>query len=232
MLKSRIFPWSLLLLGGVIGWTTSQVHWHHLVTAQDDAAVLKEAANDDATVATEAVDGASDRPLETLDWLVGDWTDNQDDPKIKFTCQFSKNNAFLIRSFKSKLGETDFSGMQVIAWDPAQQVIRSWTYDSNGGFGEDVWTQMDERYTLRTKYTLADGGIASALSVLNYVDEGTCTWQTVHREIDGVLQPSADEITLIKVTATPSEPATAQDNAGAQSDAAAQGDAATPGENQ
>ena len=27
--------------------------------------------------------------------------------------------------------------MQLIGWDPAENTIRSWTYDAEGGFGEE-----------------------------------------------------------------------------------------------
>lgn len=93
------------------------------------------------------------------------------------------------------------SGMQVIAWDQAKQVIRSWTFDSDGGFGEDTWTQSGNRYTIRAKYTLPDGGIASAINVFTYLDGNRCTWKSVSREIDGELQPDTDEIVLVRKAA-------------------------------
>ena len=70
------------------------------------------------------------------------------------------------------------SGMQVIAWDPAQETIRSWTYDSDGGFGEETWSQSGNRYTIRAKYTLPDGGTASALHVLTLRER-----QQLHLEV-------------------------------------------------
>lgn len=93
------------------------------------------------------------------------------------------------------------SGMQVIAWDAAQGTIRSWTYDSDGGFGEDNWSQSGNRYTIRAKYTLPDGGTASAVNVLTYVNDDKCTWSSVSREIDGELQPDINEIVLVRKTA-------------------------------
>jgi hypothetical protein len=88
--------------------------------------------------------------------------------------------------------------MQVIAWDPANETIRSWTFDSNGGFGEDNWTQSGNRYTIRARYTLPDGGIASALNIFTFVDDNTCTWRSVSREIDGELQPDTEEVVLVR----------------------------------
>jgi hypothetical protein len=138
-------------------------------------------------------------PLDTLDWLVGDWMHEDDSRSIEFNCHFTKNGAFLVRSFRIvNDNDVSLSGMQVIAWDPANESIRSWTFDSDGGFGEDNWTQSGNRYTIRAKYTLPDGGIASALNVFTYVDENTCTWKSVSREIDGELQPDTDEVVLVR----------------------------------
>lgn len=138
-------------------------------------------------------------PLNTLDWLVGDWVNEDENRSIEFNCHFTKNGSFLVRSF-GMVTEKDvrMSGMQVIAWDPAIQAIRSWTFDSDGGFGEDTWTQSGNRYTIRAKYTLPDGGIASAINVFTFVDDNTCTWKSVSREIDGQLQPDGDEVVLVR----------------------------------
>ena len=95
------------------------------------------------------------------------------------------------------------SGMQLIAWDPAKKGIRSWTFDSDGGFGEDAWSQSGNRYTIRAKYTLPDGGTASAVNVFTFVNDSKCTWKSVSREIDGELQPDTDEIVLVRKTVEP-----------------------------
>jgi hypothetical protein len=120
---------------------------------------------------------------------------------IEFNCHFTKNESFLVRSFQIATDkDVRMSGMQVIAWDQAKQVIRSWTFDSDGGFGEDTWTQSGNRYTIRAKYTLPDGGNASAINVFTFVDDSKCTWKSVSREIDGELQPDTDEVVLVRKT--------------------------------
>lgn len=138
-------------------------------------------------------------PLATLDWIVGDWGSEAGDRSIEFNCHFAKNGAFLIRSFKMVSGaDNQMSGMQVIAWDPKKSTIRSWTFDSDGGFGEDTWSQSGNRYTIRATYTLSDGGTASAVNVFTFVDNDHCTWKSVSREIDGEFQPDTDEIVLVR----------------------------------
>jgi len=148
---------------------------------------------------------ASDRarPLDTLDWMVGDWVDDDEKVVAEFSCHFTKNDAFLVRSFRVALtDDARLSGMQVIAWDPARDAVRSWTFDSNGGFGEESWAQSGNRYTIRAKYTLPDGGTASAVHVMTYVNDDRFTWKSVNREIDGVLQPDIGEVVLVRKPVT------------------------------
>jgi hypothetical protein len=148
-------------------------------------------------------------PLESLDWLVGDWVNAGEEHRIEFSCRYSKNNAFLIRSFRiTRKDDVKMSGMQVIAWDAALQTIRSWTYDSEGGFGEEKWAQAGKQYTIRSRYTLPDGGTGSAMHVMMYVDDDQFTWKSVNREIDGELQPDVEEIALVR------KPTTATDKGG------------------
>ena len=145
-----------------------------------------------------------ERPLDTLDWLVGDWVDEDENRSIEFSCHFTKNASFLVRSFRIVAAkDVSMSGMQLIAWDPAKESIRSWTFDSDGGFGEDAWSQSGNRYTIRAKYTLPDGGTASAVNVFTFVNDSKCTWKSVSREIDGELQPDTDEIVLVRKTVEP-----------------------------
>ena len=85
---------------------------------------------------------------------------------------------------------------------PGPKTIRSWTFDSNGGFGEETWNQSGNRYTIRAKYTLPDGGSASAVNVLTYVTDDKCTWKSVNREIDGSFLPDIGEVTLVRKSET------------------------------
>jgi hypothetical protein len=178
----------VILVGGIAGgWLAGRMQ-----AQQQDAKPV-----DKAEARKEAI--ARETPLDMLDWLVGDWVSDDDGVKTEFSCDYTKNNAFLIRPFRiaQKNGDS-LSGMQVIAWDPAKKAIRSWTYDSDGGFGEETWSQSGNRYTIRTRYTLPDGGAASAMNVLTYVNDDKFTWKSVDREIDGQLQPDTDEITLVR----------------------------------
>jgi hypothetical protein len=147
---------------------------------------------------------ASDNLLQELAWMVGDWIDDDEKANIESSVKWSKNGAFLIHSFRvSNLVGEPLSGMQIIAWDPAEKRIRSWTYDSRGGFGEESWSRSGDRWSLRKRFTLADGGRASAVQVMTCVSDDAFRWKSVNRVIDGSLQPDIDEVTIVRKPAGP-----------------------------
>jgi hypothetical protein len=195
MKRSWFAAFGLLAVFGTVGWVVA------LSRAGQDVPKVKQQETPKTEIPAAAT-AERQGPLDTLDWLVGDWVNEHEDRSIEFNCHFTKNGSFLVRSFRIVTAkDVHMSGMQLIAWDPANQSIRSWTFDSDGGFGEDTWTQSGNRYTIRAKYTLPDGGIASAINVFTFVDDNKCTWKSVSREIDGELQPDTDEVVLVRKTA-------------------------------
>jgi hypothetical protein len=116
-----------------------------------------QAAADATTEAPATPAGAS--PLNDLDWLVGEWTDPSGESAISTTIAWTKNKSFLSYSFKVSVpGTDDLEGTQVIGWDPAARTIRSWMFDSDGGFGEGTWSKKGNRWTIKFKQVLPDGG--------------------------------------------------------------------------
>jgi len=139
-------------------------------------------------------------PLESLQWMVGDWVDKGDDTTIVTKCSWTKNRKFLKRSFELKTdGQVTLHGDQIVGFDPRSNQIRSWTFDSEGGIGEGVWIQDGNRWLVKSSFVLADGSRASSLNVYTYVDDDTFRWQSTNREIAGELQPSIPEVTVVRL---------------------------------
>jgi uncharacterized protein (TIGR02246 family) len=139
--------------------------------------------------------------LKDLDWMVGTWVDEDEQSRIETTCQWAKNQNFLIRSFAMSVRDRiELSGMQIVGWDPAQKRIRSWVFDSDGGFNEGVWTKKDNRWTIQATGTLPDGGKTSAVNIITKLDDDKFTWQTINRQAAGELLPNVDEIVVVRKT--------------------------------
>ena len=137
--------------------------------------------------------------LKALEWMVGQWTGDADNAEVEVDCDWTKNQNFLTRAFKISIdGDTSFSGMQIIGWDPAEKTIRSWTFDSNGTFAEATWQQKGGRWFLRNRGTLPDGRTATMINVMKQIDADSFTWQTIERTAGGELLPNIDEIQLVR----------------------------------
>ena len=137
--------------------------------------------------------------LKDLEWMIGTWVDQDDESKVETTCRWTKNQNFITRSFKISVnGESDLSGMQLIGWDPSTQNIRSWVFDSDGGFGKATWTKKENRWMINASATLPDGRRSSAVKIITVVDDDTITWQSTGRALDGEILPNIDPIKLTR----------------------------------
>lgn len=140
--------------------------------------------------------------LKDLEWMIGNWVDQDDQGRIETTCQWTKNQSFMTRSFAVSIADRiQMSGMQIIGWDPAAKQIRSWVFDSDGAFGEGTWSKKDQRWYIPSKGTLPDGSKTSSVNMITRVDDNTFTWQSVNREVGGELLPNVDEVVVVRQAA-------------------------------
>ena len=146
--------------------------------------------------------------LKPLAWLVGTWVDEDDEARVETTCQWTKNQNYLSRTFTIELAdEPSLSGVQIIGWDAAQGKIRSWAFDSDGGFAEGSWRQKDNSWIVENAAVLPDGRKASSINVLKILDDNSVTWQITGRDVDGEILPNLPEV---KITRSPSAEPTAE----------------------
>jgi uncharacterized protein (TIGR02246 family) len=137
--------------------------------------------------------------LKDLEWMVGNWVDQDEEAKVVTECNWTRNNNFLTRSFTIQLGDQiDMAGMQIIGWDPAEKQIRSWVFDSDGGFGQATWRRKGNAWHIQQSGVLPDGRKSSAVNIITYVNDNTCTLQSVNRTVDGELLPNIAEVEIIK----------------------------------
>jgi len=138
--------------------------------------------------------------LKDLEWMIGTWLDSDESNQIETTCHWARNNNFIIRSFKVVVEDRiDTSGMQIIGWDSALGKIRSWAFDSEGGFAEGTWTKKSDRWIVESNTTLPDGQKGSSINIMTVVDENTFGWQSTGREVDGTILPDIDEVKITRV---------------------------------
>jgi uncharacterized protein (TIGR02246 family) len=137
--------------------------------------------------------------LKELDFLVGRWVDEAEGSRVETAIRYSPSEAFLIRSFAVHTEEgVDQEGTQVIGWDPRAKHIRSWAFNSDGSFGEGVWTKSGDEWLIKSSQTLADGGVASGTYVLSKENDDTLQMQLIGHTVNGAPQPASDPVTMIR----------------------------------
>ena len=137
--------------------------------------------------------------LQELEWLIGDWVDESDEAEVHTTCRWSENQSFLLRSFQVRIrGRAALGGSQRIGWDPRLKQIRSWVFDSDGGFSESLWSRDGERWVIKTMGILKDGRTASATNVLTRINKDTMKWASADRTFGADVLADAEEITLVR----------------------------------
>jgi hypothetical protein len=117
---------------------------------------------------------------------------------VTTTYEWDENKAFIRGKFAVKEGgKVIESGTQMIGKDNADGVIRSWVFQSDGGFGGGVWTREGKTWTVDFHGVMPDGKELTGNSVYVHVDPSSYTWQAVNRKLDD--EPMPDTVP-IKVT--------------------------------
>jgi uncharacterized protein (TIGR02246 family) len=153
---------------------------------------------------------ASYEHLKALDWLVGTWStqtaagaeaDKASQTSINSTCKWTSNKSFLTRTFDTRMQQLELQGTEVIGWDPQTKSIRSWLFESTGGFTESTWKLVAKQWLIDIKGVLADGETISSTVTLTKVDDNTLTIQSKNRMRGGKPQPDIAAITIHRVIA-------------------------------
>jgi uncharacterized protein (TIGR02246 family) len=137
--------------------------------------------------------------LKDLEWMVGSWADAEGGNSIRTSCRWTTNRNYLVRSFKVFVEDrVDFEGTQVIGWDPHRQTIRSWMFDSDGGFAVGRWSGAGDRWTAHTLSVLPDGRRASSTNTYELLDQNSIRFKSIGRQVDGELLPNIGPVTVVR----------------------------------
>src|SRR5262245_61048304 len=136
-------------------------------------------------------DTAMDDSLKDLEWLIGTWRMGPKDRDVTTTYEWDENKAFIRGKYTVKQGgKVAESGMQMFGKDNAEGGIRSWVFQSDGGFGDGIWTREGKKWTVDFEGVTPEGKKLTATVIYVHVDANTFTWQSVEQTVDG--QPIAN----------------------------------------
>ncbi|HEY1861905.1 MAG TPA: SgcJ/EcaC family oxidoreductase [Gemmataceae bacterium] len=139
--------------------------------------------------------------LRDLDWVIGNWAENADSGDgEKISLAWTDNQNFILGGFNTTLkGAIVGSATQWIGWDPTAKNVRSWIFDSSGGFGEGAWTKDGKKWVVKTTHVLQDDKKAAATYVLTSVDADAISLLIKDRSLDGEKLPDGKEVKLKRV---------------------------------
>jgi len=124
--------------------------------------------------------------LKDLQWLVGEWLDQSPDSTVHVTCRWSDDTNFLLRDFTIHVqGQPVMMVSQRIGWDPLTKQVKSWVFDSEGGYGDALWTRNGDEWVIKSVGVLPDGRMATATNVLSRVSPNKARWKSTERTLGG-----------------------------------------------
>ncbi len=138
-------------------------------------------------------EGEAASPLQGLSWLVGEWQSEGNRTPVSVSCRPVLGKAYMHVDFTIKRPDGDLTVLYLFGYDPVSEQVKSWTFDSAGGYGEALWARDGNQWVGQAVGVLPDGGSGSTTYVVKYTDDQTFTLQMRDRQVAG--QPLADSDT-------------------------------------
>jgi uncharacterized protein (TIGR02246 family) len=133
--------------------------------------------------------------LKGLQWMIGDW--EAEKGGLRVSIRWTLNRAFLSTEYTVKDSSGEMQVTQLIGFDPLTGLIKSWTFDSRGGYGEGLWVREGNSWVAETAGVLPNGQAGTAVNVIRFVDDQHIVFLARDREIGG--QPLPDsEVKLMR----------------------------------
>lgn len=119
--------------------------------------------------------------LADLTWLIGTWHAEHQDVELEMKFYWLPNKSFIQRDFQvTKRGRVLLSGKQIIGWDPIEQRVSSWLFDSTGSYSVGAWSPQKGGWVVRNTGVSSDGLWTKATNVLGQL-HGRLVWKSVNR---------------------------------------------------
>ena len=87
---------------------------------------------------------------------------------------------------------------QRIGWDPLTKQIKSWVFDSEGGYGDGALDPQGQQWMIKSTGVLTDGRIATATHTLDPVGPNTARWHSTERTVGGQVIPEPSEYVMVR----------------------------------
>lgn len=148
--------------------------------------------------------------LKDLEWTVGTWQDDVDGAKVTSVVRWAPSEAFLLRSYHAEFEDgEETSGTQVFGWDPMAGQIRTWTFNSDGSFGDGTVSKNGDEWIIKMNTVQTDGTLASGTTIITKVDDDTLQVHKIGESLDGQPMPASDPVTVVRMAEVEDAPSAA-----------------------
>ena len=128
--------------------------------------------------------------LSAVEWLVGDWVDESDEGRTTISYRWSEDGNFIIGEYNLTIGgKSAGKSTQRIGWDPVEGELRSWTFDSDGGFAEGEWAADGAGWIIKSEATMPNGSTGSATVMITPKDQDHFVVESTDRIVGGSPEP-------------------------------------------
>ena len=148
--------------------------------------------------------GARHEQLLQLEWLIGEWVNEDDKAVVHTDCVWSEDSNYLLRTFSVHTydGRT-IEGVQRVGWDAHEKKLRSWTFDSEGGFLTGEWSRDENTWVLTQRGVNAEGETISGTAVYTVIDAEMVTWQLQNVVVGDNVTAAGPVVTMVRRPPTP-----------------------------
>lgn len=174
--------------------STTESELAAILVRTDQGWLIDEVREADVPAASEG------NPLESLAWLVGDWTDVDRAAGVSSAVQWAPGGHFLFRSFRHEQdGKAGAEGLEILGWDAAAGQIRCWLFSNDGSFAHGVWQpEGPDQWLVKLAGQMPDGSRGSMTQVLKRTGTDRLTLQTIDRDWEGAPLPNGSVATLVR----------------------------------
>jgi uncharacterized protein (TIGR02246 family) len=139
--------------------------------------------------------------LRPLEWVIGEWVEDTKESHVgRVLFEWTADQNFIIGTLA--VGVKDIlldNGSQRIGWDPAAKLIRSWNFESDGGFSHGAWKKDGDNWIITMSSVLRSGSLMTGTIIVTRVDPDTITWQLKDQQLDGKAIPDTPVIKMKRV---------------------------------
>ncbi len=135
--------------------------------------------------------------LADLEWLIGDWTAEENGARTESKCRWIVDNKFVERSYSTtQIDGTITTGLQIIGWNSQGNYVQSWNFTADGGHAIGVWSATEGGWLAKVNGTTGASVSTSAVNLLRRLDDNAYAWQSMDRTIGDVRLPDTDEVII------------------------------------